>query len=131
MEHKTLARVAFGLAAMGSLILRAAGAADSGLLDAVRGDDTRAARSLLKAGADPNTRDDIGATALMHAAAFSSPDCLRVQLVYGNQNWGTNVRGVAPSSHVEGLEGRARSHVHGRRRGAGPRGVRARQTIAD
>src|SRR5437773_9573384 len=28
--------------------------------------------------ADPNARDDIGATALMHAAAFSSTDAVRV-----------------------------------------------------
>src|SRR6266699_4855953 len=30
--------------------------------------------------ADPNTRDDIGATVLMHAAAFSSTDAVRVLL---------------------------------------------------
>ncbi len=54
--------------------------ADSGLIDAARADDARAVKSLLKAGADPNGRDDIGATALMHAAAFASVECMRALL---------------------------------------------------
>ncbi len=73
-----------GSAAICSLVLTlAVGAADRGLLDAVRADDTRTARALLKAGADPNMRDDIGATALMYAAAFGSPDGMRVLLDAG------------------------------------------------
>src|SRR5207244_6916438 len=32
---------------------------------------------------DPNTRDDIGATVLMAAAAFASPDCMRILLAGG------------------------------------------------
>ena len=55
-------------------------AEDTRLLSAVRANDTRTVSALLKAGADPNTRDDIGATALMHAAAFASPGVLRILL---------------------------------------------------
>ena len=72
---------AFSVTAICSVILIGAiGAGDTGLLDAVRNDDSRAVGALLKAGADPNAHDDIGATALMYAAALSSFDCLRVLL---------------------------------------------------
>ena len=50
------------------------------LLGAVRRDDRGAVRAMLMAGVDPNTRDAIGATALMHASAFGSLDSLRVLL---------------------------------------------------
>ncbi|HYM07289.1 MAG TPA: ankyrin repeat domain-containing protein [Terriglobales bacterium] len=84
MTHAKLDVAAFGLTAIIALILTGAvGAAEMRLLDAVRGNDTRAVTALLKSGADPNTRDDIGATALMYAAAFAAPDCLRVLIDAG------------------------------------------------
>jgi len=54
--------------------------ADQSLLDAIRAADVRAVGALLKAGANPNAPDDIGATPLMYAAAFSSADILRALL---------------------------------------------------
>lgn len=81
MRHKALVLLTLSLAAIGSLILaKTAGATDKEFLDAVRRADTPALRTLLKAGADPNLRDDMGATALMYAAAFSTPDCVRALL---------------------------------------------------
>ena len=86
MKHPTFNIVRFVLGAICSLVVTGAaagsatGATDRQLLKAVRGDDTRAVRALLKAGADRNTRDDIGATALMVAAAFGSPACMRILL---------------------------------------------------
>lgn len=79
MDHTKLDMVALCLATIFCLILTGAtGTAEEGLLNAVRGDDARAIQALLKSGADPKTRDDIGATALMYAAAFASPDRLRI-----------------------------------------------------
>ena len=72
---------ALGLISMIGLS-RAVGAADSDLLEAARNDDVRRVEGLL-ASADPNTRDDVGATALMHAAAFSSIDTMRLLLDRG------------------------------------------------
>lgn len=57
--------------------------ADDELRQALHDDDISAAQSLLESGADVNARDDIGATALMHAAAFSSVDSLRALLDRG------------------------------------------------
>jgi ankyrin repeat protein len=73
-----------GQAAIGAIAVCAvtlsggAQAEDSALFAAVRNDDSDAVRTLLKAGVDANTRDVVGATALMNAAAFSSVNCLRV-----------------------------------------------------
>jgi ankyrin repeat protein len=85
-DSRKVTTVVCGLAALCALMFaaRASGAADdSRLLDAVRRGDGREVTALLKEGADPNTRDDIGATALMHAAAFASPDTVRLLLDAG------------------------------------------------
>jgi len=81
MKQKHVATLALGLVAVCCLILlRTVGAADKDLLDAIRNDDLAAVRALLASDADANARDDIGATALMHAAVFSSLDCMRALL---------------------------------------------------
>jgi ankyrin repeat protein len=84
-DSKGLALVVLSFAALCSLVMAAGavGVANSGLLDAVRRSDARAVTAELKAGADPNARDDIGATALMNAAAFASPDIMRALLDAG------------------------------------------------
>jgi ankyrin repeat protein len=61
----------------------ASNAADSELVDAVRQSDTRTVAAILESGADPNARDEIGATALMYAAALATPDCLRILIDAG------------------------------------------------
>jgi hypothetical protein len=63
-----------------SLSLPVFGAAANDLFDAVRAGDVRRVKALLQPGADPNPRDDLGATPLMYAAALPSQDCLRVLL---------------------------------------------------
>src|SRR5215218_6812832 len=81
MTHRHVATSALGLSALCCLVfLRTVGAADKDLLDAVRNADLATVRTLLASNADANARDDIGATALMHAAAFSSIDCMRALL---------------------------------------------------
>src|SRR6266545_1816383 len=83
---KTLTIVGFGFAVVWPLMVaaRSPGAADGRLVLAVRSGDERAVTALLKAGADANARDDdSGATALMHAAAFASPESMRILLEAG------------------------------------------------
>ena len=53
-------------------------AADRNLFNAARTDDLASLRSALRAGADANSRDEHGATALMYAAAFGSLDSLQL-----------------------------------------------------
>jgi ankyrin repeat protein len=53
---------------------------DTDLLESIRRDDTRTVQALLKGGADAETRDDRGATALMHAAAVASVETVRTLL---------------------------------------------------
>jgi len=57
--------------------------ADGSLGDAIRRGDTNGLKGALAAGANPNGRDDSGATALMHAAVYASPADLRVLLDAG------------------------------------------------
>jgi ankyrin repeat protein len=84
MTQKYVATLALGLTALCCLLfLRTVGAADKDLLDAIRNNDLAAVRSLLASDTDPNVRDDIGATGLMHAAAFSSVDSIRALLDRG------------------------------------------------
>ena len=53
------------------------------LLDAIRRDDTKRLRSLLRLGINPDTRDQDGTPALMLASLFGSPDALRLLLDRG------------------------------------------------
>jgi ankyrin repeat protein len=55
----------------------------NGLMTKVREGDRRGVETLLRSGADPNSRDEHGSTALMHATAFSSPDMMRLLLSSG------------------------------------------------
>jgi ankyrin repeat protein len=52
--------------------------AASSLFDAIRKDDVKAVEVMLKAGADPNSRDDLDATALMHATLYASERCMKL-----------------------------------------------------
>ena len=56
---------------------------DGSLVEAVRDGHTRTVQALLTAGADPNERDDTGATALMVASAFGTLDSLAALLAAG------------------------------------------------
>lgn len=53
------------------------------LLEAIHNGDMRAVHSALKSGASADTRDEVGSTALMHAAAYGSVQCMRVLLAAG------------------------------------------------
>ena len=57
--------------------------AETSMFDAIRNGDTARVQALLKSGADPNQRHEMGATALMYAAAFSTDECVRVLLDAG------------------------------------------------
>ena len=46
------------------------------LFEAIRKDDVNAVETMLKAGTDANSRDDLGATALMHATLYASERCM-------------------------------------------------------
>ena len=48
------------------------------LFEAIRKDDVKAVEAILKAGTDANSRDDLGATALMHATLYASERCMKV-----------------------------------------------------
>jgi ankyrin repeat protein len=48
------------------------------LFEAIRKDDVNAVETMLKAGTDANSRDDLGATALMHATLYASERCMKV-----------------------------------------------------
>ena len=58
-------------------------AADTQMFDAIRNGDTATVQALLKSGADPNQRHESGGTALMHAAGFSTVECMRILLDAG------------------------------------------------
>ena len=66
-----------------ALLTGSAAWAETGLLDAIRNDDAPAVQQLIHFGADLNGRNEVGATALMYAAAFASPDYVRLLLDAG------------------------------------------------
>jgi len=57
--------------------------AETGLLDAIRNDDTAAIKRLIHSSANLNSRNEVGATPLMYAAGFASADCMRLLLDAG------------------------------------------------
>jgi ankyrin repeat protein len=57
--------------------------AEGPLFDTIRRGDTGALKTALASGANPNSRDDTGATALMHAAAYASAADVRLLLDTG------------------------------------------------
>src|SRR5215471_12026748 len=57
--------------------------AEAGLFEAVRDGNLTNMRALLRSGADPNSRNYVGATPLMYAAGFASPECIRLLLDSG------------------------------------------------
>ena len=68
--------------------------AETSMFDAIRNGDTARVEALLKSGVDPNQRHESGGTALMHAAAFSSVECVRVLLEGGAEVNGTGKNGA-------------------------------------
>ena len=66
-------------------LLAAQPSADKGrlLLEAIHHGDLRAVGSALKSGASAGTRDELGSTALMHAAAYGSLECMRALIAAG------------------------------------------------
>jgi ankyrin repeat protein len=50
------------------------------LFEAIRSGDVQRVRAAIRAGADVNTRDESGATLLMHAVIHGSRECLRLLL---------------------------------------------------
>ena len=63
------------------------------LLGRIREGDTARVEMSVRAGADPNMRDQTGSTALMYAAAFASPEIIRLLLEAGADVKATNQRG--------------------------------------
>jgi ankyrin repeat protein len=59
------------------------GAAGDELFRVVRVGDAGQVKALLQSGADPNVRDDLGATPLMYAGALPAQDCVRALLEGG------------------------------------------------
>jgi ankyrin repeat protein len=65
-------------------LLLAAQPVDKGrVLLAIHKGDVKAIRVALKSGVDPNTRDELGTTALMHAAAYAPLEAMRILLASG------------------------------------------------
>ena len=103
----------------------------SDLIDAVRDNDAERVRALLKEGADPNERDEMGMPALMIAACYGHTECVKALLEGGanpniqSNNGETALMEAANNGHMECvralLEGGARSdaNVQERRRMVG------------
>src|ERR1022692_3866457 len=75
------------------------------LLAAIRKGDVSAVQELLRDDADPNSRDETGASALMYAAAFSSPECMRLLITKGADVDGVNqVHATRSEEHTSELQ---------------------------
>jgi ankyrin repeat protein len=66
------------------------------LLTKIREGNLSRVAALLRSGTDPNTRDDAGSTAVMHAAAFASVDMMRLLLEAGADPKTANASGSTP-----------------------------------
>lgn len=64
------------------------------LLVSIRAGDIPGVETLLRSGADPNTRDGSGATALMHATAYAPEAAIRLLLTAGADANATNQTGA-------------------------------------
>src|SRR6266567_7085376 len=71
--------IALAAVLLGGLGLRA----ETGLFEAVRNGDLATMKTLLRSGVDPNSRNYVGATPLMYAAGFASPECISLLLDSG------------------------------------------------
>jgi ankyrin repeat protein len=60
------------------------------LLAVIHKGDVSAVHEVLRDNADPSSHDETGATALMYAAAFSSPECMRLLIAKGADVDGAN-----------------------------------------
>jgi len=80
----------------------------SQLFDAIRQGDCRAVQVQLDAGADPNARDDMDATALMKAAAFAPLACLTTLAERGALINGADSAGATPLMWATGDPGKVR-----------------------
>ncbi len=101
-------RTAFLLCA--TLAFAADNAPDAGkrLLERIRQDDTAGVKKMLQAGVDPNTRDDLGATALMHAALYASNNCMQLLLDKGADIKATTNAGSTALMWATGEEAKVR-----------------------
>jgi ankyrin repeat protein len=83
---------------LASAILLASPQSDKNLalLDAIHKGDHRAIRAALKAGADPNAKDEIGSTALMHAAAYASEADMQSLIAAGANVNAASAAGFTP-----------------------------------
>jgi ankyrin repeat protein len=82
--------VVIAAALLGGLGLRA----ETGLFEAVRNGDLATMKALLRSGADPNSHNYVGATPLMYAAGFASPEYIRLLLDSGADVNGTSKAGA-------------------------------------
>jgi len=102
-----------------ALFARPAVHAETGWLEAVRNDDAAAIKRLIHSGADLNGRNEVGATALMYAAAFASEDCVRLLLDAGADVNATSNAGATALMWATGDTAKVRLLVeHGAQVGA-------------
>jgi ankyrin repeat protein len=94
--------------------------ASSPLVAAIRQGDCRAVHMQLAAGADPNARDDMGATALMKAAAYAPLECLTALAERGALINGADSTGATPLMWATGDPGKVRFLLA---RGANPNAI--------